>query len=414
LSWQIIQADALSGLAELPDESVHACVTSPPYWGLRDYGLEPIDWPAVEFAWPGGIVQVPACNAALGLERTVEEYIGHLVLIFREVARVLRADGSLWVNIGDAYVTRPRGNDKGWDKSRLRNPAQVQKAQAASLMNIRDFGALKPKDLIGLPWLLAFALRSDGWYLRNSQIWDKLNPMPESVSDRCTRSHEDIFHLTKSARYYFDVEAIREEAKHGDNPRKATDVDRGQPGVSPHRGLRSSAGRPASAGRRKRTVWSVATVPFAGAHNAAFPPKLIEPCILASTSHENCAECGAPWRRILESNRKPTGDWNPNGKTAVTDVKRVASSGAQFYEDVQPPTTLGWEPTCEHESPGGASTVLDPFAGTGTLGLVALRHGRDFIGIEVSAEYVDLARRRIIDDAPLLNSAAEAAGVEAV
>lgn len=407
MNWSIFHDNALAGLVDVPSNSIHACVTSPPYWGLRDYGLEPIDWPAVEFGWPGGVVSVEPVSAVLGLEKSLEQYIGHLVLIFREVWRVMREDGTLWLNMGDGYVTRPRGNDKGWDKSRLTNPGRVQKAQVASLRKGREFGELKHKDLIGAPWLLALALRADGWWLRNDDIWSKPNPMPESVKDRCSRAHEYVFQLNKSKDYYFDIEAIREPATHGDNPRKQiAPVDRGQPDVSPHRGLRTAAGRSKEYGRQKRTVWNVATVPYPDAHFAAFPPKLIEPCILAATSPQCCAECAAPYVRILD--RQKRGDWNPEGKTKPNDVHRSAqANGKDFYDEVRAPITLGWEPSCEHDAPGGAPTVLDPFTGSGVAGMVALANGRGFIGIEPNAEYVELARRRIIDSAPLINSASE-------
>ncbi len=385
-TWEIRQGDALEVLRTMPDEAVHCVVTSPPYWGLRDYEVD----------------------GQIGLEATLEDYVWKLLEVFREVWRVLRPDGTVWLNMGDGYVTRPRGNDKGWDKSRLTNPGRVQKAQVASLMNGRDFGALKPKDLIGIPWVLAFALRADGWWLRNDNIWNKTNPMPESVGDRCSRSHEYMFHLSKSSRYYYDAVGIREPDKGLDHARsEAREIDRRQPDAPPHRGLRTLTGRNGR-GRNKRSVWTVSTVPYAAAHFAAFPPKLIEPCILAGTAPATCSDCGSPRKRIVSSERPP-GDWNPTGKTNPHDVHRMVVNGDDFYEKIPAPKTLGWEPTCDHVATEVPSVVLDPFAGSGTTGLVALRHGRSFVGVELNPEYVDLARTRIVDDAPLLNQGSEVA-----
>jgi site-specific DNA-methyltransferase (adenine-specific) len=287
MTWQIRQGDALERLQAMPGESVQACVTSPPYFGLRDYGVD----------------------GQIGLEATLDEYLDRLLAVFAEVHRVLRSDGTLWVNIGDSYASKPRGSDNGWDKSRLTNPARVQKAQSASLRRSRHSASAvgaKQKDLMGVPWLLAFALREQGWWLREDIIWAKPTPMPESVTDRCTRAHEYIFRLTKSARYYADQDAIREPL-----------------------------------GANKRSVWTVRGTPYPAAHFATFPPELVEPMILAGSRE---------------------GD-----------------------------------------------TVLDPFSGAGTTGLVALRHNRSYIGCELNPEYAELSRRRITADAPLLNSVLEVA-----
>jgi len=321
-SWRIIEGDCRERLRELPDESVQCCVTSPPYLGLRDYGVD----------------------GQIGLEPSVDEWVAELVGVFREVRRVLRSDGTLWLNVGDAYNTRQRGSDNGWDKSRLTNPGRVQKMQRASLAPRPAYGDTKPKDLLGLPWLLAFALRSDGWWLREDIIWHKLTPMPESVSDRCTRSHEYLFRLTKSARYYADQEAIREpqtaESLADHRRRRPSARSNGTaPDRGPHdKGLRQN-GVMTSGSRNRRSVWTVTTQPYPDAHFATFPPKLIEPCVLAGSRPDDL--------------------------------------------------------------------ILDPFAGTGTTGLVALRHGRGFIGVELNPDYCELARNRIRDDQPLLNTPAE-------
>ncbi len=214
----IIEGDAFIALQKLVDESVQCVITSPPYWGLRDYGIE----------------------GQIGLEEQLQQYVNNLVMVFREVRRVLASDGVLWLNIGDGYTSGNRGY-RAPDK---KNPARA--------MNIRPDtpAGLKPKDLLGVPWRLAFALQADGWYLRSDIIWNKPNAMPESVKDRPTRAHEYIFMLTKSERYYYDYQAVRENS------------------------------------RNKRSVWNVNTLPFAGAHFATFPPELIIPCVVSS-SHPN-------------------------------------------------------------------------------------------------------------------------------
>lgn len=300
---EILQGDSREVLAGLPAQSVHTCVTSPPYFGLRDYGHE----------------------GQIGLEETPDAYVQRLVEVFRGVRRVLRDDGTLWLNLGDSYYnTRPGSGGKcvlpGAGKSMTEGRYHDGK---------RDFTGtgLKPKDLIGIPWRVAFALQADGWYLRQDIIWHKPNPMPESVRDRCTKAHEYIFLLTKSPRYYFDHEAIKEGAKTNDPRRPYT--SQGAKQLDGRAEWKSGERRDGNdfTKRNRRSVWTVTTKPFKGAHFATFPPDLIEPCILAG-----CPEGG---------------------------------------------------------------TVLDPFFGAGTTGLVAQQHGRRTVGIELNAEYIALARARL-------------------
>lgn len=265
-NWHIEQGDCLSVLRVLPDRSVHCCVTSPPYWGLRDYGV----------------------LGQLGLEPTPAEYVNRLVEIFQEVRRVLRDDGTLWLNLGDSYVgAMAEYKDTG---SFGKHSCVAKKTQTGIPGNgrikrgklLRKMG-LKQKDLVGIPWRVAFALQSDGWYLRSDIIWSKSNPMPESVTDRPTKSHEYIFLLSKSGRYYYDYETIKEEAsthlrdkRYGSGaPGRDREVEpwNQQGPYKPHRGFKSLD---TTKGRNKRTVWTVATHPFPGAHFATFPPKLIE------------------------------------------------------------------------------------------------------------------------------------------
>ena len=246
---KIFYGDCRESLRRMAAAGVRAqtCVTSPPYFGLRDYGHA----------------------GQLGLEATPDEYIAAMVEVFRGVRDVLADDGTLWVNIGDSYASGGRKTRDSDDKLEQRE------------MDVRptDPIGIKPKDLIGIPWMLAFALRADGWYLRQEIIWHKPNPMPESVRDRCTKAHESLFLLAKSERYYFDVDAIKEPADPA-NHRDSRGIRRTAPGSTDHTGFKG--GRHYET-RNKRNVWSIATKPYKGAHFAVFPPALVEPCILAGS-----------------------------------------------------------------------------------------------------------------------------------
>ncbi len=400
-SWRIICTDVMAGLAELADESVQCVVTSPPYWGLRDYGVE----------------------GQIGLEPTPEAYVARLVEVFREVRRVLRPDGTLWLNLGDSYVSGQGGRqsaagelplsirrDRPEPKARpeLENAPSgwAERAVTTRTYPGRESG-LKPKDLYGLPWRVAFALQADGWWLRSDIIWAKPNPMPESVTDRPTKAHEYILLLTKSARYFYDADAVR-EADHG--------RPSGNGFICPHRLSYGDRGAEEQwepgGGRNLRDVWTIATEPFPEAHFATFPKALVVPCVKAGTSEKGCCpECGAPWRRetSVEYVKSPV-----HGAGSV--VGRHEASGANGWDGAGLPrlnketTTTGWAPTCDHEAEPIPSLVLDPFCGSGTVGVVALRLGRSFVGIELNPEYAEMARRRIADDAPLFNVAAEVTG----
>ncbi len=320
-AFRIIEGDCIEAMAGMDEASVQTCVTSPPYWGLRDYGH----------------------GDQLGLEPTPEEYVANMVKVFAEVRRVLRDDGTVWLNLGDSYVANSHGH--GNDDPATSGLGSAASARQKSLRaggnkdeRARQAG-YKGKDLCGIPWLVAFALRADGWYLRSEIIWHKPNPMPESVTDRPTKAHEQIFLLSKQRSYFYDADAVREAHAPGSIERiEAGFKDRYADAASGgHRGVYGGAdGEQVNpAGRNKRSVWTITTAPFPGAHFATFPPKLIEPCILAGSAE---------------------GD-----------------------------------------------SVLDPFAGAGTTGVVALRHNRDFIGCELNGAYAQMARHRIADDGPLLN-----------
>ncbi|MCY1480423.1 DNA methylase [compost metagenome] len=337
-SHQILVGDCLELLRQMPDQSVHCCVTSPPYFGLRDYGVD----------------------GQIGLEETPAEFIGRLVEVFREVRRVLRDDGTCWVNMGDSYATGGRGGGGSYMAERG-DGAWKGRGEATGWRSAP--AGLKHKDLMGMPWRLAFALQDDGWYLRQDIIWHKPNPMPESIRDRCTKAHEYLFLLSKSRRYYFDQAAISEPlapssverlAQQGWDEQEGSDRVPGKTNgameaVGGKRSKRYSFAREtkATAGehgqkgqhrpdrpdidysdkRKKRSVWSVATVGFKGAHFATFPPDLIRPCILA----------GAPREGL----------------------------------------------------------VLDPFGGAGTTGLVAMQEGRRSILCELNPGYADIAQARL-------------------
>jgi site-specific DNA-methyltransferase (adenine-specific) len=304
---QILIGDALETLEALPAGHARTCVCSPPYWGLRDYGVD----------------------GQLGLEATPDEYVTRLVEVFREVRRVLAEDGTLWLNLGDSYA-RDSGSDRDTGDSDAISNKEVKREQRPDKRNLPPRG-LKPKDLVGIPWRVALALQNDGWWLRSDIIWHKPNPMPESVKDRPTSSHEHIFLLSKSKRYYYDADAVKETADKG---HAGSRFDTGK--TNGHMKDRSQEGdREDDGTRNKRDVWTVSTKPYPEAHFAVYPPDLIEPCIEAGSAE---------------------GD-----------------------------------------------TVLDPFAGAGTTGLVALAKGRSFTGIELNEEYAEMARDRIRNDAPLMN-----------
>jgi DNA modification methylase len=358
--WLTIhQGDCRAVLAGLEAGSVHTVVTSPPYWGLRDYGTatweggdaacdhSPDRQPRTERA-RGGLTgstayvaaQEPAyrgtcgkCGATrqdaqLGLEPTPEEYVANMVAVFREVRRVLRDDGTLWLNLGDTFAAN-RGYQVPDSKHRDVGNSKGMKADAIGL---------KPKDLVGIPWRVAFALQADGWYLRSDIIWAKPNPMPESVTDRPTKSHEYLFLLAKSERYYFDADAVREDGAGRMDLGKMTNPARlNQGGEWTHT-------EKSEAGRNIRSVWTIATQPYPGAHFATFPPKLVEPCILAGTSERGvCPECGAPWRRVVErvgaEVKAPRSAYGHGA--GRNDGGRSQLVGAAT-------STTGWRPTCAH------------------------------------------------------------------
>lgn len=412
--------DALTVLAELPAESVHCVVTSPPYWALRDYGIEPTDWPEVTYSpLPGFELTVPAAACCLGLEADPYAFVGHLVLVFRELHRVLRPEATVWLNIGDSYVKRSAGGDpysgfnSRWHGYPQGRGKQAQTRGAFPAGHVFRGEGWKPKDMVGIPWLLAFALRTDGWWLRAENIWDKANPMPESTTDRPSKAHEQIFLLTKSERCFYDYVAVRENTSgtanargHGLNPKARQHADR-TAGVKQNESAAAAfAGMVAR--RNLRSVWKVASQPYAGAHFAVFPPALIEPCILAGTSaHGCCSTCGAPWTPLNEKRtlgRHELPHDHPEYRPArYVGKHEEENGGGQRYLDV---TTVGWEPGCGCDAGVQPCVVLDPFMGAATTALVARKHGRHAIGIEKSPEYAGQAAERLGQQSLLSEDAA--------
>jgi site-specific DNA-methyltransferase (adenine-specific) len=262
MKYSILQGDCIEQLRTMEANSVHTCVTSPPYYGLRDYGHD----------------------GQIGLEETPEAYVAKLVEVFREVRRVLRDDGTLWLNLGDSYAStggksQPQPDASGGVGNKKLGTRRQQGSSASYGGFVRPntiTHGLKPKDLIGIPWRVAFALQADGWYLRQDIVWHKPNPMPESVTDRCTKAHEYIFLLSKSERYYYDIDAMKEKAVKGDSGAGA----RNYTGINGRERLTQSESSRIE-GRNRRSVWTIATQPYPGAHFAAFPPDLIRPCIQA-------------------------------------------------------------------------------------------------------------------------------------
>lgn len=492
----ILQGDAREVLRELPTGSVHCVVTSPPYWGLRDYGVD----------------------GQIGVEADPWAYVAELVQIFREIRRVLRDDGTVWLNLGDCYASgggadgdyrpgkmppnvglaatadrhNPRLNPRGPTRDELGEvPRPLRAVRDGShagkhtgmaargpmvQANRVALPGLKPGDLVGLPWMVAFALRDDGWWLRQDNIWAKRNGMPESIRNRTTRAHEYVFHLTKSGDplfwthrtlpgvrrrpkpdfrwldrannnaetdqepdgwrkellvvgkrerkrwlrvnlwegqdYFYDATAIEEDGEYpaGTRAAKGTAERSGKYGVS---------GRPPeyavySGKRNKRSVWRIATQPFPEAHFATMPADLVEVALLAGTSARGCCRrCGAPWWRLTaptERYARALGEsWHDHARDAEEGRQQVRGEnrqnrgrdqeGVSWREHV----TTGWVPTCACDA--GAPVpcvVLDPFGGAGTTALVADRHGRDAVLVELNPEYCAMVERRLRKDAPLL------------
>ena len=371
---KIIQGDSLEVLKQMPNECVDTIITSPPYWQLRDYGVE----------------------GQIGLEKTPEEYVEKLVNIFREAKRVLKKTGTLWLNLGDSYNSHSTGNGnvggiEGKRKNKIDNTANTHKGRTG----------LKDKELVGIPWRVAFALQQDGWYLRQDIIWAKPNPMPESVTDRCTKSHEYVFLLSKSPKYYFDNEAIKEpisESYARDKRPHGIIRERFYPNSKyVKEGLMSlQTGefptQKRSEYRNKRDVWWITTKPFKGAHFATFPTDLIEPMILAGCPEFVCKKCGKPRKRIIQVTPNP--ERSQEGRTHSLEEQRQGKTPVPEKGWQTEKQEIGWT-NCGCNAGFEPGIVLDPFMGSGTTAVVAKKLGRNYIGIELNPEYVKIAEARI-------------------
>ena len=392
----IYQGNVIDRLKDIPDQSVQCVVTSPPYWGLRDYGV----------------------SGQLGLEDTPEEYVENLVKVFREVRRVLKDDGTVWLNLGDSYSGSGKGTAGNLGKKH--NERHLEH-KTGGIIPI----GLKPKDIVGIPWRVAFALQSDGWYLRQDIIWHKPNPMPESVTDRCTKAHEYIFLLSKSAKYYYDADAIRTPLKDVSMRRLMQDIENQKgsdrvPGKTNgpmkavggkdwqsnmagsglknkgHKGYFDKDGNPiCGSTANRKSVWKINTKPYKGAHFATFPPELPELCIKAGTSeYGECLECGKAWERVIEVSGGTIGkSWNNHKNDSIVGqrVENKAKGGHGYKRE-----NKGWNSTCNCDAEITPQIVLDPFFGSGTTGWMAQRLGRKWIGIELNPEYIELAEKRFV------------------
>lgn len=420
--------DALAILRAWPDSFVHCVVTSIPYWNLRDYGVD----------------------GQMGLEATPWQYIQRMEELFREVRRVLRPEGNCWINVGDSYYSGINAGDpttRGSRTQRLPNGHGNRTGRKASGTTTQPtrvpIQGLRPKNLLMMPARLAIALQDDGWILRCDCVWSKKNCMPESVTDRPSRSHEYVFLLAKNERYFYDMEAVREDvadssiarvSQNDGHPNWNTDRQRDYVGSAQTMDISKMV---PIGGRNKRSVWNIATKPFKGSHFAVMPPELAKICILAGTSEKGvCADCGAPWERIVEREFIPQQDVSrERGLRAVDGTKPMDASNrwSGSARGTTASSTLGWQPTCEchgkietekwmededdpetgemvpteqsrevyrpaiplEQHPIKPAIVLDPFGGAGTTGLVAAELNRNFLLTELNPEYAAMAAARI-------------------
>lgn len=410
---QILQGDVIDIIKKISVESINCIVTSPPYYGLRNYDLPPTDWAEVSYAPMPGLppLVIPPTACCLGLEDSIEAYVGHMVLVFRGLWKALRGDGVAWLNLGDSYANSPKGSIVT-DNSTLSGSKTYQaNGTPPKLLDKTKIG-LKQKDLCGIPWRVAFALQADGWYLRNDIIWHKPSVIPESVTDRCTKAHEYIFLLTKKTKYWYDQNAIREEAKSDYKNRGGSLLNDTGWHTSARGGdttRRNDRSNDDGTTRNKRTVWTVATIPYKAAHFATFPTKLIEPCILAGCPSQACVECGEPWVRMVEKKKGNPTNFNGSsfnrGKTyqAQSSLAEVGKTDRTIQIK-----TIGFVPTCQcaprpaHKETSRSGVVLDPFFGAGTVGVAARQLKRDWLGIELNADYIEMARERLDRTQPAL------------
>jgi len=384
----VLYGDAWELALTLEPASIDCIVSSPPYFKLRDYGH------------PG----------QFGLEPTPQEYVAKLVDLFARLRPALKDEGTLWLNLGDCYAGSWGAQSRAGLSPSSTGPSAVQIAAApklgANTGSLARTPGLKPKDLLGIPWRVAFALQQDGWYLRSDIIWAKPNPMPESVTDRPTKSHEYVFLLAKSRRYFVDRDGMSEPVQSDRAPtRKAKMSGAGRAGIrlsgKPYDGTTSH--------RNMRTVWTITSKPYRGAHFATMPPELAERCIRAGTSERGvCPACGHPWVRVVTKETAFEGGSGRAGRSAEevngSDKWRNGGSCGNANLKLGPTVkseTLGWRATCHCGREPVPATVLDPFAGSGTTLFVAQRLGRSSIGFELNKAYRPLIEARLAQAASL-------------
>lgn len=410
---EVLHGDAREALRLLPDASAQCVVTSPPYFGLRDYG-------GPDLAWADGWV------GQLGLEPTPDLYVAHLLEVFAEVWRVLRDDGAMWMNLGDCYASKSTYN--AGQTLATENEWKQDPSSRRPNVYYRDVG-LKAKDLVGVPWMVAFALRAAGWYLRADVIWRKPNPMPSSVRDRPTSSHEYVFLLVKRPRYHYDWLAVVEpfvDARQGRDRAKISS-ERNRGGRADGFTKPNDVDPSANGGKNRRSVWTapedlwsqfvawldsgapgltdvwdISTKPFKEAHFAVFPPELASVCARATTSPTACGVCGAPWRRLVNKRERDAEVKDASNQKISETVRpdrqrhgeRRGAAGGQTMLQYDH-SSAGFEPTCAHRDPTGRCLVVDPFAGASTVGLAAAELGLDYVGCELVEDYVEMGRTRL-------------------
>ena len=366
---QLLIGDCRERLKELPAQSVHCCITSPPYYNQRDYGAE----------GQIGLEKSPDCLGWARGEKCGECFICSLLEVFEEVRRVLRDDATLWVNLGDKYSS---GGRKSYGPQRGK-----QQTNKGSLNIPRADDGMGEKQLLGTPWRFALAMQAAGWILRSDVIWYAPNKMPGSQRDRVTTAHEYVFMFAKQPKYFFDLEAIKEKGggHRTGGPMNYRGVDGRQFGSQNRESFYDD--------RTKRSVWTISVASEKEAHFAVYPEKLVLPCLLAGTSERGCCpSCGAPWERVVEREREPT---RPGKDTKVSgDSSKEGNRDPERH--VTKVKTIGWEPSCScGEEKPVPCTVLDPFGGSATTAAVALKKGRAAIICELSEEYAEIAKRKL-------------------
>lgn len=420
---EVLVGDILDVAATLPSGSVQTIATSPPYWGLRSYSVPPTAWPAIEYAPMPGLppVAVPAQTVCLGQEASPLAFIGHLVHVFRCLRPALREDGTLWLDLGDSYATSPAGKTAGDPYAATTLGGGLHNARAANgtaAARQLTYG-LPQKNLVGIPWRAAFALQADGWTLRSEVIWHKVAPMPESVTDRPTKAHEQVFLFSKGPRYFYDAEAVRENVTGGTHAKGA----RGAPPkalskAAAHEDARAGVENNASfveatwelvSSRNIRTVWSPPPAQFPGAHFSTWPPELVRPMVRAGSSdHGACAACGSPYRRVTADApayaalKAERGRWGHDAGDGAVEFgrrqrgRKGAAMGSELAQLGARQHTTGWQPGCTCTDAGvRPCLILDPFMGSGTTAEVAVEEGRDWLGIDADPRAVTWTAERL-------------------